>query len=135
MGWQYVRSMHPNLFYAIVIFGLWGIFTAFNFLLDGTPVQLGNWKYLFGVLYLIFGSMKLIGLSSMRTLKISRLGMIGCMVLSLLICTIYLVNYVNGSLKGWQGTLNFFTIGVVQLTAISEPAVNPLNMRRGKNDS
>lgn len=135
MGWQYVRSMHPNLFAAIFIFGLWGIFTGINFLANEPVIQIGWFHYLFGVMYLIFGSMKLIGLSNLKMLKISRIGMVGCMVLSLLICTIYLVNYVNGTLQGWQGTLNFFTIGLVQLTAISEPAVNPLNMRRGKNDS
>lgn len=128
-----IRNLHPNLFFAVLIFGFWGIFTGLNFLLNGSPIELGFWQYVFGTLYLLFGSSKLIGLTRHSRIRVSRFGMLGCMVLCLLICTIYLVHYVSGQLTGWQGTLNFFTLGVVQLTAISEPAVNPLNMRREKD--
>lgn len=129
-----IRNLHPNLFFAILIFGLWGIGTGLNFILDGVPVNLGGWKYVYGSLFLVFGLSKLIGLTDHRLTKISRFGMLGCMVLCLLICTLYLINFVNGTLVGWQGTINFLALGVVQLTTISEPAANPLNMKREKDD-
>lgn len=129
-----IRQTHPNLFFAVVIFGIWGIATGFNFLVNGSSVDLGSWHYVFAALYFIFGSSKLIGLTNPKLIIVSRLGMLGCMILCLLISTIYLANYVGGNLVGWQGSLNFLALGVVQLTAISEPAANPLNMKREKDE-
>lgn len=129
-----VRGTHPNLFLAILIFGVWGILTGLNFIVNGSAVDFGDWRYTIGVCYLIFGTAKLVGLKSYRDVRISRLGMLGCMVLSLLLSTFYFYNYVSGNLVSWQGALNFLALGVVQLTAISEPAVNPLNMKRERDD-
>lgn len=125
--------MHPNLFYAILIFGIWGILTSYNFLSGGTALDVGDTRYVIGLLYLVFGSSKLIGLATSR-IKISRFGMLGCMVLSMLLSTFYFAHYLSGELVGWQGALNFLALGVVQLTAISEPSANPLNMKREKDD-
>lgn len=129
-----LRNLHPNLFFAILIFGVWGIMTGYNFVTGGTALDLGNWRYLFGTLFLIFGSSKLIGLIGPDMVRISRMGMLGCMVLCMLLSTFYFANYLSGDLVGWQGALNFLALGVVQLTAISEPAANPLNMKREKDD-
>lgn len=129
-----IRNMHPNLFWAVLIFGTWGILTGYNFVSSGTALDLGDFKYVVGTLYLIFGSSKLIGLLSFNLLKVSRLGMLGCMVLSMLLSIFYLYHYLSGDLVGWQGALNFLALGVVQLTAISEPSANPLNMKREKDD-
>lgn len=126
--------MHPNLFFAILIFGVWGILTGYNFVSSGTALDLGQLNYIVGTLYLIFGSSKLIGLLSHKMLKISRMGMLGCMVLSMLLSTFYMAHYLSGDLVSWQGSINFLALGVVQLTAISEPEVNPLNMKREKDD-
>lgn len=129
-----IKNLHPNLFFAILIFGIWGVLTGYNFASSGTALDLGNWRYFVGILYLIFGSCKLIGLLKQDWLKVSRMGMLGCMVLSMLLSTFYFANYLSGELVGWQGSINFLALGVVQLTAISEPAVNPLNMKRENTD-
>lgn len=128
-----LRNSHPNLYYAILIFGIWGVLTGFNFATSGTALDLGSMRYVVGGLYLIFGSSKLIGLV-VQNLRISRTGMLGCMVLSMLLSTFYFASFLSGELVGWQGAINFLALGVVQLTAISEPSVNPLNMKREKDD-
>lgn len=129
-----IRNLHPNLFFAILIFGIWGVLTGYNFASSGTALDLGDWRYLVGCLFIVFGSCKLIGLLSHNLLKVSRMGMLGCMVLSMLLSTFYMAQYLSGDLVGWQGSINFLALGVVQLTAISEPAANPLNMKREKDD-
>lgn len=129
-----IRGTHPNLYLAIIIFATWGILSGLNFIVNGSAVEFGNWRYAIGGLFLVFGIAKLVGLRSYNSIKISRLGMLGCMILCILLSTFYIGNYVSGSLVSWQGALNFLALGVVQLTAISEPAVNPLNMKREKDD-
>lgn len=133
MGNLSIRRTHPNLYFALIVFSLWGFGTAGNFLFNNLPIELKNGHYIVGVLYLIFASMKLSGVINSKYIMASRMGMLGCMVLSSLIAVAYFTFYVMGHISTLQGAFNFLALGVVQLSAMSEPAINPLTMKREKD--
>lgn len=138
-----LKSTHPNLFFAVIVFGLWGIFTGLNFLLTPSQLPMGNLQYVIGTAYIFFGTSKLAGLLRQSYISISRYGMIGCMVLSGLLATTFLAwGLMDGSQELYnsltflivQSILNFLALGVVQMAAISEPAANPLTMKRESDE-
>jgi hypothetical protein len=128
-----LRKTHPNLFFAILVFGLWGYGTAFNFLTNNLPIKLGSIHFIIGTSYLVFATSKLAGLINSKYIMISRMGMLGCMVLSSSIAVLYFAYYAAGHLSTLQGAFNFLALGVVQLAAMSEPSANPLTMKREKD--
>lgn len=136
MKYNYPHSLkqtHPNLFFAIIVFGIWGVLTSFNFLTNNLPIEIGDAHYVIGTLYLIFGTSKFAGLVNTKFIMISRMGMLGCMVLSSSIAVLYLAYFASGHISTLQGGLNFLALGVVQLAAMSEPSINPLTMKREKD--
>jgi hypothetical protein len=129
-----LRETHPNLFFAIFVFGIWGMLTSINFLTNNVQLPLGNIHYVIGTLYLVFSFSKFAGLINPRFIMISRMGMLGCMVLSSLIAVVFFAYYAIGHITTLQSALNFLALGVVQLAAMSEPSANPLTMKREKTD-
>ena len=133
MGNLSLRNTHPNLYFAFIVFSLWGFGTAANFLTNNLPIELKDGHYIIGTLYLVFASMKLSGIINSKYIMVSRMGMLGCMVLSSLIAVLYFAFYMTGHTSTLQGAFNFLALGVVQLSAMSEPAINPLTMKREKD--
>lgn len=128
-----LRNTHPNLYFALIVFSLWGFGSAFNFLTNNLPIKLGDGHYIVGTLYLVFASLKISGVLNSKYIMASRMGMLGCMVLSSLVAVFYIAFYVQGNLTTLQGAFNFLALGVVQLSAMSEPSINPLTMKREKD--
>jgi uncharacterized membrane protein YwaF len=128
-----IRRTHPNLFFAIIVFGLWGYGTAYSFLTNNLPLKLGAIHLIIGTLYFVFATCKIAGIINHRFIMISRMGMLGCMVLSAMIAVLYFAYYANGHITSLQGAFNFLALGVVQLAAMSEPSANPLTMKREKD--
>ena len=54
-----LKQTHPNLFFAVVVFGVWGILTGINILLtDPLFPHNKEMQHAFGTGYLIFGGLK-----------------------------------------------------------------------------
>ena len=130
-----LKETHPNLYFAVIVFGLWGILTSLNMLLtDPIFPSSDAMKYFFAAGYMIFGTMKLIG-ARRPTIEIARAGMIGCMLLSTLFSMFSLISFLNGELRALYTTINFFFLGLIQMAAISEPMINPMSMRKSKREN
>src|SRR5690606_15724312 len=104
---------HQNLWLAIIVFGVWGYGTAFNFLFNNLPIP-SNLHLIPGLLYLIFATAKFAGIVNSKYIAISRLGMLGCMVLSVFIGVMYFAFHITDHLNTLQGAFNFIALGIVQ---------------------
>lgn len=121
-----MRNTHPNLWLGVMFFGLWGLLTGLNVLFLSPGFPDGDYSTLIGLAYVTFGAMKLIS-GNTDNIDVAKAGMIGCMALSVGVSIFALF---SGST---QAALNFFFLGVLQMSAIQEPKVNPLTMKTKKD--
>lgn len=129
-----MKQTHPNLYLGVMLFGFWGVAQGLNLLLFSASFIHAPLKYIIGTGYLIFGTAKLIG-ANMEKPYLARYGMTACMALSMTVAALALNLFLRGQIKTLHAPLNFFFFGIVQLSAISEPSINPLNMKRPKDES
>lgn len=124
-----LRKTHRNLWTAVMIFGAWGVVNGLVIIFDKSIVLTSDAAHIIGTAYLIFGSMKLFG-GLFNKVELARAGMIACMCLSTIFSGIAAVKFLNGDMRSPLIAIDTFVLGLVQLTAIAEPAYQPLTMKK-----
>lgn len=130
-----MKQSHPNLYLGFLTYGLWGLvmgisFVVFSSRLGGMPTLI------FGLAYVMTGSMKLIGLHT--DIKLARLGMVGCIMLSALAgmgaiiaaVTVYNSDPETSGLLIILGITMLFYGSITQFAPLQEPVINPLTMKK-----
>lgn len=128
-----VRQTHPRLYVGVLGYGLWGIFVGLAMLLTPSFVPYDISPALIAVPYMVFGVMKIYGVTNLDRYGIAKLGMNLCISLTILVGIGLLLEYLSGERsQSLYLILGFvFAGGFIQVAPAQEPPVNPATRVRG----
>ncbi len=123
-----VRYTHVKLYVGVMMYGLWGILVGLSLIFTPSRVPYEIPRQLVGVLYIIFGILKIIGAHDLKNYAIARIGMNLCICLTILLGIGLLLDYAGGNheqnlylIVGYV-----FAGAFIQVAPAQEPPLNPV---------
>lgn len=123
-----MRETHVKLYVGVVMYGLWGILIGLSLIFTPSHIPYEIPRQLVGLLYIVFGIMKIIGANDLKKYPIARIGMNLCICLTILIGIGLLLDYLGGN----RSQNLFLIVGYVfagafiQVAPAQEPPYNPV---------
>lgn len=125
------RKDNPNLYYAVMAFGMWTFINGMSIILSKPEIPSGAFKLPVGILFLLIGVQDIVGINS-RYSYMWRSGLVACMILCTAISIVYLVAFIKGTILSFEGANNYLFLGIIQLSGISAITTNQLMAKNGK---
>lgn len=122
-----LRRTHPNLYSSLMVYGLLNIALALNFIFL-TPAfdPLGINKYIFGVIFIVMGAVKILALNIAAPPRFLRFTVAANVSLFLFFGGILVAGFFSEGQTSLQLPLTYFGLAFIEYPLLKEPLVNPV---------
>lgn len=123
------RKTHPNLYYGITAFGLISVALGLNMLLNTTTFYPYGVNDAFAGTILVAVGVFKIAVLNLQLLTLVRWSMAASVGFMMFYGLGYAIGFIGNDIPSLQPFIFYTGLAVLQIPALIEPSVNPLNLK------